>query len=99
MRLISAALLSAAATLPALAHAAATIPDPTDAEASVPAVTVPSVFFGYHPYSDTGNPTWQQLNQAVQDKSPKAGIKHGGTTTAPTGNTDSDRSKHGEVAQ
>ncbi|HDR8911277.1 TPA: hypothetical protein QDA83_005256 [Burkholderia multivorans] len=99
MRLITAALLSAAAGLPALAHATTTIPDPTDAAASVPAVTIPSAFDGYRPYSDADNPTWQQLNQAVQDKPVKGGMKHGGTPDKPSGNNHSNHSMHGEPAK
>ncbi|HEM7850246.1 hypothetical protein NUV26_13615 [Burkholderia pseudomultivorans] len=96
MRLTIAALLSAAASLPALSHATTTTPDPTDAAASVPAVSVPSVFDGYRPYSDADNPTWQQLNQAVQDKPVKGGMKHDGTPDKPSGNNHSNHSMHGE---
>lgn len=78
MRLISAALLSAAAGLPALVHATTSMPDPTDAAASVPAAAVPSAFQGYRPYSDVDNPTWQQLNQAVQNRPIKRGIARDG---------------------
>lgn len=86
MRLISAALLSAAASLPVLAHATASAPDPTDAAASVPTVAVPSAFQGYRTYSDADNPTWQQLNQAVQDKAVKRGTRHGGASSKPPRN-------------
>lgn len=99
MRLITAALLSAAATLPALVHATTTIPDPTDAAASVPAVTVPSALEGYRPYSDADNPTWQQLNQAVQGKPSMGGMKHGGTPSQPANNNHSNQSLHGEHAK
>ena len=76
MRLISAALLGAAAVLPALAYAAASIADPADAAAMVPPAAVPSAFDGYRPYSDSDNPSWQQLNQAVQSKPSMHGMKH-----------------------
>lgn len=99
MRLITAALLSAAATLPALVHATTTIPDPTDAAASVPAVTVPSALEGYRPYSDADNPTWQQMNQAVQGKPSMGGMKHGGTQSQPANNNHSNHSLHGEPAK
>ena len=99
MRLIIAALLSAAASLPALAHATTTIPDPTDAAASVPAVTVPSVFDGYRPYSDADNPTWQQLNQAVQAKPLKGGMKRNRTAEKTSGDNHSNHSMHGESAK
>lgn len=99
MRLITATLLSAAAGLPALAHATTPIPDPTDAAASVPAATVPSVFDGYRPYSDADSPTWQQLNQAVQDKPVKGGMKHDGTPDKPSGNNHTDHSMHGVSAK
>ncbi|KWA68628.1 hypothetical protein WL28_19110 [Burkholderia ubonensis] len=85
MRLISAALLGAAATLPSLAHAATTMPDPTDATAPVPAMTVPSAFDGYQPYRDGDGPTWLQLNKAVLDKPAKGGMKHGGAPAQPAG--------------
>lgn len=99
MRLISAALLGAAVTLPALAHATTTIPDPTDPAASVPAVTVPSAFDGYRPYSDTDRPIWQQLNQAVRDKPDSGGMKHGGAADKPPPIDDSNHSGHGETAK
>jgi hypothetical protein len=91
MRLISAALLGAAASLPALAHAIPPIPAPADAAASVPAMTVPSPFGGYRPYSDADHPTWQQLNRAVQDKPRMAGTMHGG---AMKQRADGEASKH-----
>jgi hypothetical protein len=51
MRMSIAALLGAAALLPALVHAT-TLPDPADAAASVPAISVPSAFADYQPYRD-----------------------------------------------
>ncbi|PAJ79625.1 hypothetical protein [Burkholderia ubonensis] len=98
MRLISAALLGAAATLPSLAHAATTMPDPTDATAPVPAMTVPSAFDGYQPYRDGDGPTWLQLNKAVLDKPAKGGMKHGGAPARPA-SAPSNHGKHGEAAK
>lgn len=94
MRLISAALLGAAAGLPVLVHATTFIPDPTDASASVPTVAFPSALDGYRPYSDADNATWQQLNQAVQDKPLTHGVEHGGGTSKPTGNDTTGHSRH-----
>ncbi|HHX4058133.1 TPA: hypothetical protein ACU967_005954 [Burkholderia contaminans] len=99
MRLIFAALLGAAATLPALVHATTTIPDPTDAAASVPATTVPSAFEGYHPYRDGDGPTWQQLNRAVLDKPTKGGVKHETTPNKPADKNNPQHSMHGEAAK
>lgn len=105
MRLISAALLGAAASLPTLVHATTTIPDQTDAAASVPAISAPSAFNGYRPYNDADNPTWQQLNQAVQEKPAKGGMTHGGAMghggamNKPAGDHQSNHSQHGEPAK
>ncbi|HGO6129134.1 MULTISPECIES: hypothetical protein [Burkholderia cepacia complex] len=99
MRLISAALLGAAASLPALVHATTTMPDPTDAAASVPAVTAPAAFDGYRPYNDAANPSWQQLNQSVREKPAEGGMTHGGTMNQPTGDHRSNHSQHGEPAK
>lgn len=94
MRLLSAALLGAAAGLPALVHATTIIPDPTDAAAPVPAVAFPSALARYRSYSDAGNATWQQLNQAVQDKPLTYGVEHGGGTSKPTGNDTTGHLRH-----
>ncbi|CAN7271099.1 hypothetical protein LJR230_001146 [Trinickia sp. LjRoot230] len=93
MRLIFAALLGAAASLPALVHATITIADPTDAAASVPAISARSAFDGYRPYNDAANPTWQQLNQAVQAKPAKGGMNK------PVGDHQSVHSQHGKPAK
>ncbi|MFA8394351.1 hypothetical protein ACEPUD_30095 [Burkholderia ubonensis] len=98
MRLISAALLGAAVTLPSLAQATTTLPDPTDAAAPVPAMTIPSAFDGYQPYRDGDGPTWLQLNKAVLDKPAKGGMKHGGAPAHP-GNDHSTHAKHEEAAK
>lgn len=99
MRLISSALLGAAAILPALAHATTTIPDPTDATASVPAITVPSAFDGYHPYRDGDGPTWQQLNRTVLDKPAMSGMRQDAMPGKPADNGNAHRSTHGEAAK
>lgn len=99
MRLISAALLGAAASLPTLVHGTTPIPDPADPAASVPAIRVPSAFAGYRPYSDAGHPTWQQLNQAVQDRPRVSGMTHGGAMSQPTGSETSSHSQHEETAR
>jgi hypothetical protein len=98
MHLISAALLSAAANVPMLAHATTILQDPADAAASVPTIAVPSAFDGYHPYRDSDNPSWRQLNQAVRDQ-PMAhgGMKHGGGMSMPGGAHDAKSSGHGEA--
>jgi hypothetical protein len=93
MRLLSAALLGAAASLPAFVRASAPS-DPAEAAATVPAITVPSVFDGYRPYRDSDNPTWQELNQAVRNKPAVSGMGHGGGDKPP-GNSHPDHSKRG----
>jgi hypothetical protein len=93
MRLIFAALLGAAASLPALVHAGTTISDPADAAAPVPAITVPSAFDGYRRYSDADHASWQQLNQAVEDKPRSSGMRHGGAMKKPA---DGGLSKHSQ---
>lgn len=101
MRSITAALLSAAAILPSLAHATTTkIPDPSDAAAPVPAITYPSAFDGYRPYRDGDGPTWQQLNQIVQNK-PAAvrGTMQGGARGNPAGNATPNHAMHGDAAK
>ena len=91
MRMFIAALLSAAALLPALVHATTTLPDPTDAAASVPAVSVPSAFADYQPYRDQKAPTWQELNRAVTSSSGMKGMSHG---AMPAGSTDAKKNEH-----
>lgn len=92
MRMSNAALLSAAALLPALVHATATPPDPTDATASVPAISVPSAFADYQPYRDQKAPTWQELNRAVTSSSAMKGMSH---AAKPIGGTDAKNNEHG----
>ncbi|SMF99588.1 hypothetical protein [Burkholderia singularis] len=99
MRLISAALLGAAASLPTLVHATKTIPDPTDAAASVPAISAAPAFDGYRRYNDADNLTWPQLNQAVQGKPAGGGIMHGGEMNESAGDRKSNRSQHGKPAK
>ena len=99
MRLISAALLGAAASLPTLAHAIPPIPAPADAAASVPAMTVPSPFGGYRPYRDADHPTWQQLNRVVQAKPRMTGMTHGGAMKQPADGETSKHAPHEEDAQ
>ena len=96
MRLISAALLGAAASLPSLGHATTVIPDPADAAALVPAMTIPSAFDGYHSYRDGGGkgPTWQQLNQAVLNKP----TDHGASAGKPVEH-ESDHAMHREATR
>ncbi|MHB9837979.1 hypothetical protein Q8F57_024400 [Paraburkholderia terrae] len=91
MRMFIAALLSAAALLPALVHATTTLPDPADAAASVPTVSVPSTFADYQPYRDQKAPAWQELNQAVTSSSGMKGMSHG---AMPTVRTDAKNNEH-----
>lgn len=91
MRMFIAALLSAAALLPALVHATTTLPDPADAAASVPAVSVPSAFADYQPYRDQKAPAWQELNRSVTSSSGMKGMSHG---AMPTGSTDAKNNEH-----
>ena len=65
MRIIYAALLSAAVALPSFGSEPAAIPDPTDAGAPVPAVTVPSATDDYKPFQDKPVGSWRDLNGAV----------------------------------
>ncbi|WP_176051460.1 hypothetical protein [Burkholderia sp. BCC1644] len=90
MRLITAALLSAAAFVPSLAPAQTPLPDPADAAASVPDVTVTSAFDGYRPYRDDAGPGWKQLNRDVMERPAKPGnaTRNGGA-----------HSMHGGAAQ
>ncbi|MBN3830583.1 hypothetical protein [Burkholderia sp. Ac-20344] len=92
MRLITAALLGAAALVPSLAPAQTTLPDPADAAASVPDVTVTSAFDGYRPYRDDEGPGWKQLNRDVMERPAK-----GRTTGRATGG--GTHSMHGGAAQ
>ncbi|RXV68878.1 hypothetical protein D1006_27565 [Burkholderia stabilis] len=80
MRLITAALLGAAAIVPSLAPAQTPFPDPADAAATVPDVTVTSAFDGYRPYRDDEGPGWKQLNRDVMKRPAKPGnpTGHGG---------------------
>ncbi|HDR9510235.1 hypothetical protein C5615_28510 [Burkholderia cepacia] len=71
MRLITAALLSAAAIVPSLAPAQTPFPDPADAAATVPDVAVTSAFDGYRPYRDDEGPGWKQLNRDVLERPAK----------------------------
>ncbi|AOI96088.1 hypothetical protein [Burkholderia sp. LA-2-3-30-S1-D2] len=73
MRLITAALLGAAALVPSLAPAQTAFPDPADAAAPVPDVTVTSAFDGYAPYRDDAGPGWKQLNRDVMARPAKGG--------------------------
>lgn len=88
MRTFSAALLSAAAALPALGYATTPLPDPADPAASVPAGSVPSVFADYQPYPDKKAPSWQELNKSVATGSMKngtmAGMDHGAMDAGAT---------------
>ncbi|GLU32939.1 hypothetical protein WKR88_10000 [Trinickia caryophylli] len=97
MRLISAALLGVAASWPALVHATTTTPDPADATGPVPAIAAPLAFDGYRPYDESGNRSWQELNQAVQDKPFKGGAPHDGAMSKPTAGGKSNHSQHGET--
>ncbi len=65
MRIICAALLSAAVALPSLASEIPPVPDPTDAGASVPTLTVPSATESYKPFEDKPVGAWRELNSAV----------------------------------
>ncbi|VWB08586.1 hypothetical protein BLA6860_00217 [Burkholderia lata] len=93
MRLITAALLGAAALVPSLAPAQTPLPDPADATAAVPDVTVTSVFDGYRPYRDDEGPGWKQLNRDVMERPAK------GRTTGGAPGSGAAHSKHGGAAQ
>ncbi|EDT06469.1 conserved hypothetical protein [Burkholderia ambifaria IOP40-10] len=94
MRLITAALLGAAALVPSLAPAQTPRPDPADAAAPVQDVTVPSAFDGYARYQDDAGPGWKQLNRDVMERPAKAGsAKPGSAAGGPA------HSMHGEAAQ
>ncbi|VWD41996.1 hypothetical protein [Burkholderia lata] len=93
MRLITAALLSAAALVPSLAPAQTPLPDPADAAAAVPDVTVTSVFDGYRPYRDDEGPGWKQLNRDVMERPAK-----GRSTGGAAGNS-ATHSTHGGAAR
>ncbi|WP_176040235.1 hypothetical protein [Burkholderia stabilis] len=75
MRLITAALLGAAAIVPSLAPAQTPFPDPADAATTVPDVTVTSAFDGYRPYRDDEGPGWKQLNRDVMARPAPRGAK------------------------
>lgn len=85
MRIICAALLSAAVALPSLASEVPPVPDPTDAGASVPAVTVPTATGSYKPFQDKPVGAWSELNNAVapakkNGMSGMAGMDHSKTS-------------------
>ncbi|WP_438397113.1 hypothetical protein [Caballeronia sp. DA-9] len=65
MRIIYAALLSAAVALPSFASEPAATPDPTDPGAPVPAVAVPFATDDYKPFQDKPVGSWRDLNGAV----------------------------------
>ncbi|HIH2747150.1 hypothetical protein L3V59_31380 [Burkholderia aenigmatica] len=92
MRLITAALLGAAALVPSLAPAQTPLPDPADAAVPVPYVTVTSAFDGYRPYRDDEGPGWKQLNRDVMER-PAKGRATGGAAGNGTAH-----SKHGGAA-
>ncbi|WP_321850428.1 hypothetical protein [Burkholderia diffusa] len=97
MRLITAALLGAAALVPSLAPAQTAFPDPADAAASVPDVAVTSAFDGYVPYRDDAGPGWKQLNRDVMARPAKGNTtghaKPGRAAAGPA------HSMHGGAAQ
>jgi len=93
MRLIIAALLSAAALVPSLAPAQTPLPDPADAAAAVPDITVMSAFDGYRPYRDDEGPGWKQLNRDVMERPAK------GRATGGAAGSGAAHSKHGGTAQ
>ncbi|RQR52018.1 hypothetical protein DIE19_28775 [Burkholderia sp. Bp9126] len=109
MRLITAALLGAAAVLPTPVHATTSLPDPADATAAVPDMTVPSAFDGYRPYGDATPKRWPQLNRVVQDElaihgkkhggMKHAGMKHGSEPDEPAGDQPAGHAMHGEAAR
>ncbi|MBZ5795323.1 hypothetical protein K8353_34905 [Burkholderia contaminans] len=92
MRLITAALLGAAALVPSLAPAQTPLPDPADATVAVPDVTVPSAFDGYRPYRDDEGPGWKQLNRDVMERPAK------GRATGGAAGSGAVHSKHGGAA-
>lgn len=92
MRMFIAALLGAAACLPALAFAAPLFPDPANAAASVPALEAPSALAGYRPHRDQPSPGWQALNRAVTDPADGAGKRH---ASMHTGVTNAEGDGHG----
>lgn len=74
MRIILAALLTAAAAMPSFASEAPSLPEPTDAAASVPAESVPSVTGAYQPFRDEPVASWRELNNAVATPAKKRGV-------------------------
>lgn len=82
MRTFIAALLGAAACLPALVRAMPILPDPADAAAAVPAIEVPSTLADYRPYREQQTTSWQALNRAVTHLSNGAGASHGALHSA-----------------
>ncbi|MFM0732654.1 hypothetical protein PQQ52_19425 [Paraburkholderia sediminicola] len=100
MRMFIAALLSAAALLPALVHATTISPDPTDAAASVPAVSVLSAFADYQPYRDQKAPGWQELNRSVTSSPGMKGMDHGNMRSCSTDAKNNEHSsRHEEPAK
>ncbi|CAN0627106.1 conserved exported protein of unknown function [Burkholderia multivorans] len=95
MRILSAALVGAAAALPTLVLATTSVSDPSDAAASVPAVAAPSAFDDYQPYKDGEAPTWQQVNRAVM---PARAAAEPGVTSGRPSNT-SHHSTHEDGGQ
>jgi hypothetical protein len=74
MRIILAALLTAAAAMRSFASEAPSLPDPTDAAASVPAESVPSVTGAYQPFQDKPVASWPELNNAVATPAKRRGV-------------------------
>ncbi|KHK59712.1 hypothetical protein PI86_07810 [Burkholderia sp. A9] len=97
MRLITAALLGAAALMPSLAPAQTDFPDPADAAAPVPDVTVTSAFDGYAPYRDDAGPGWKQLNRDVMERPAKGHTTGHPKPVNPAGGAA--HSMHGGAAQ
>lgn len=100
MRMFIAALLGAAASLPALACATPLFPDPAEAGAAVPAVEAPSALAGYRPHREQQAPSWQALNREVAEPSggtaKSRGPAHSGVADAQA---DGHGSHHGEAAK
>ncbi|MET3229594.1 UNVERIFIED_ORG: uncharacterized protein involved in copper resistance [Burkholderia sp. 1263] len=96
MRMFIAALLGAAALLPALVQADTPHPDPSDAFASVPALSTPSVFADYRAYRDEPAPSWQELNRAVMNSSAMKGMNHGAKPAGGAGARSNERGNDGE---
>lgn len=78
MRPFIAALLGAAASLPALVHATTppVFPEPADATAPVPPLSAPSWFTDYVPYREPTASSWPALNRAVATSAGMGGMHH-----------------------